>query len=69
MGKGKRSGRSTYRRVKHSAAYYKRKREFEARKKAIKNGEIYTGEMKVVIPLLPHSITDLLNATKKGVKS
>lgn len=55
LGKGRRNGRSTYRRVKHSKEYYKQKRELEARKKALRNGEIYCDPIKIAIPLLQAS--------------
>lgn len=51
MGKGKRNRQNRYRIVMHSAAYYKQKREFEARKKLkarqkeMREGNIFSGEL------------------------
>ena len=67
MGKGKRNGRKPYRIVVHSAAYMKKKRILDARKKAIRNGEIFTGaEIKVMPMILPHAVVDLFNEINKN---
>ncbi len=55
MGKGKRNGRSKYRIVVHSAKYMKQKKEQEALRKRVKDmkeGNIFTGEMKVMLPII-----------------
>jgi len=50
MGKDRRNGRSRYRIVVHSAEYIKSKRAFEARKKALRDKEIFTGA--IILPPL-----------------
>lgn len=55
MGKGKRNSRSRYRIVVHSAKYMKQKKEQEALRKRVKDlkeGNIFTGEMKIALPII-----------------
>lgn len=58
MGKGKRNCKSHFKVILRSPEYMRKKRALEARKRDLRNGNIFVGEMKVSKPKVKAIIGD-----------